>query len=315
MDLVRPQVACRRGKLMRNICTAVVAMLAFVGTSFAATINVPGDHATIAAAISASVNGDVINIAAGTYNESSLNPGGKAITIQGTLNGEGTLATTIDAQAAGSVFVMDSGEDAGTIIKHLVVTGGSSDFTGGGINCSSNSSPTITGCLISNNYAEFYGGGIYCDDSNPTITDCTISSNTAAELGGGILYNHSSPTIIIITDCTISDNEAIDGGGIVCSINTSATFTDCNISTNTPNSIDCAAVTIVTTPTATAACCFDGTCITATESDCTTAGGTWLGEGGLCEHCPAPCPADILGNGQVDMLDLLDLLQHWGPCP
>ena len=300
---------------MRSICcTSIVATLTLIGTSFAATINVPGDQPTIAAAISASVNGDVINIAAGTYNESSLNPGGKAITIQGTLNGEGTLATTIDAQAAGSVFVMDSGEDAGTIIKHLVVTGGSSDFTGGGINCSSNSSPTITGCLISNNYAEFYGGGIYCNDSNPTITDCTISSNTADDLGGGILYNHSSPTIIIITNCTISGNEALDGGGIVCSINTSATFTDCNISTNTPNSIDCAAVTIVTTPTATAACCLDGTCITATESDCTTAGGTWLGEGGLCENCPAPCIADIVVNDQVDVHDLMYLLGQWGPC-
>ena len=299
---------------MRYICTAVVAMLTLIGTSFAATINVPGDHATIQGAINASSNGDVIYIAAGTYNEHSLNPNGKAITIEGTSAGDGSLVTTIDAEGGGSVFVMNSDEDAGTIIKYLVVTGGSSSFSGGGINCS-NSSPTITGCLISNNYAEFYGGGIYCNDSNPTITDCTISSNTADDLGGGILYNHSSPTIIIITDCTISDNEAIDGGGIVCSINTSATFTDCNISTNTPNSIDCAAVTIVTTPTATAACCFDGTCITATESDCTTAGGTWLGEGGLCEHCPAPCPADILGNGQVDMLDLLDLLQHWGPCP
>jgi predicted outer membrane repeat protein len=314
MGLVRPQVACRREGLMLHICASIVATLTLIGTSFAATINVPGDHATIAAAISASVNGDVIAIAAGTYYEHSLNPNGKAITIEGTSTGNGSLVTTIDAQGGGSVFVMDSGEDAGTIIKHLVVTGGSSDFTGGGINCS-NSSPTITGCLISNNYAEFYGGGIYCNDSNPTITDCTISSNTADELGGGILYNHSSPTIIIITDCTISGNEAIDGGGIVCSINTSATFTDCNISTNTPNSIDCAAVTIVTTPTATAACCLDGPCITATESDCTTAGGTWLGEGGLCEDCPAPCIADIVVNDQVDIHDLMYLLKQWGPCP
>ena len=32
---------------MRYICTAFVATLALAGTSFAATINVPGDHATI----------------------------------------------------------------------------------------------------------------------------------------------------------------------------------------------------------------------------------------------------------------------------
>ena len=65
-----------------NRIAAVVAglSLAFVGTSatFAATINVPGDYPTIQGAINASSNGDVINIAAGTYNEHSLNTGGKA---------------------------------------------------------------------------------------------------------------------------------------------------------------------------------------------------------------------------------------------
>ena len=54
---------------MRYFCTAVVATLALVGTSFAATINVPGDYALIQDAINASVNGDVINIDAGTYIE------------------------------------------------------------------------------------------------------------------------------------------------------------------------------------------------------------------------------------------------------
>ncbi len=295
---------------MRCICTSIVATLVLAGTAFAVTINVPGDHATIQGAIDASSNGDVIAIAAGTYNEHSLNPNGKAITID---SASGNLDVTIDAQQGGSVFVMNSGEGAGTIIKNLVITGGSYVW-GGGILCD-NSSPTITSCTISDNEAEYYGGGIYCNNSNPTITDCTISTNLANDLGGGILCDNSSPTIIIITDCTISGNEAPDGGGIVCSINTSATITDCNISTNTPNSIDCAAVTIVTTPTATAACCLGGTCITATESDCTTAGGTWLGEGGLCENCPTPCPADILGEGQVDIYDLLYLLEQWGPCP
>ena len=51
---------------MRYICTAVVATLVLAGTSFAATINVPDDHATIQGAINASSDGDVIAIAAGT---------------------------------------------------------------------------------------------------------------------------------------------------------------------------------------------------------------------------------------------------------
>ena len=66
-----------------------------------------GDHATIQSAISASSNGDVIAIAAGTYNEANLNPGGKAITIQGTHNGDGSLATTIDANHDYDAVVAD----------------------------------------------------------------------------------------------------------------------------------------------------------------------------------------------------------------
>ena len=100
-----------------NRIAAVVAglSLAFVGTSttIAATINVPADQPTIAAAISASVNGDVISIAAGTYNEHSLNPNGKAITIG---SASGNLDVTIDAQQGGTVFVIGSGEVAETAL-------------------------------------------------------------------------------------------------------------------------------------------------------------------------------------------------------
>ncbi|MCH2139369.1 MAG: class I SAM-dependent methyltransferase [Phycisphaerales bacterium] len=94
---------------MHRIASVVAGLsLAFVGTSatIAATINVnPGE--SIQAAINASSNGDVINIAAGTYNEYNLNPGGKAITIQGTLNGDGSLATTIDANHDYDAVVAD----------------------------------------------------------------------------------------------------------------------------------------------------------------------------------------------------------------
>ena len=89
---------------MDRIASIVAGLLlAFVGTSatIADTINVPGDYPTIQAAINASSDGDVINIAAGTFNERFLDPWGKAITIQGTLNGDGTLATTIDARQRG----------------------------------------------------------------------------------------------------------------------------------------------------------------------------------------------------------------------
>ena len=85
---------------MNRIAAVVAAVsLAFVGTSatFADTINVPSDHATIQGAIDASSDGDVIAIASGTYYESNLNPNGKAITIG---SASGNLDVTIDAQQA-----------------------------------------------------------------------------------------------------------------------------------------------------------------------------------------------------------------------
>jgi parallel beta-helix repeat protein len=216
----------------RNIMNRIAAViaglsLAFVGTSasISATINVPGDYTLIQDAINASSDGDTIAIAAGTYDEHSINTNNKAITIG---SASGNLDVTIDAQQGGSVFVINSGEGSGTEIKDLVITGGNAT-QGGGIYCRI-SDPIISGCTISDNTAN-EGGGIYCNsNSSPTISNCTITGNTAAARGGGIscLIN-SSPAI---SDCTISDNTANEGGGISF-ISSNPTISNCTISGNT----------------------------------------------------------------------------------
>jgi parallel beta-helix repeat protein len=219
----------------RNIMNRIAAViaglsLAFVGTSasISATINVPGDYTLIQDAINASSDGDTIAIAAGTYDEHSINTNNKAITIG---SASGNLDVTIDAQQGGSVFVINSGEGSGTEIKDLVITGGNAT-QGGGIYCRS-SNPTISGCTIEGNTGS-QGGGIYCYNySDPIISGCTISDNTANE-GGGIYCNsNSSPTI---SNCTITGNTAAArGGGISCLINSSPAISDCTISDNTAN--------------------------------------------------------------------------------
>ena len=220
---------------MNRTATIVAGLsLAFVGTSatYAATINVPGDLPFIYAAINLSVNGDVINIAAGTYYEGNLNPQGKAITIQGTLNGDGTLATIIDAQSGpASVFVFNSGETSGTVIKDLVITRGSA-ILGGGIMCSG--SPTITNCTISNNQAySNSGGGIFINGS-PIITDCTISDNSANWGGGVCVQNPGNPTL---SGCTVSGNTAGNGAGGIF-IAGQLTLSDSCVSMNFPEQIN-----------------------------------------------------------------------------
>ena len=63
------------------------------------------------------------------------------------------------------------------------------------------------------------------------------------------------------------------------------------------------------------ACCVSSGCHNLTETACAGMGGTWLGEGGSCDDCPASCMGDTDGNGVIDIQDLLNMLGNWGPCP
>ncbi|MBG84827.1 MAG: hypothetical protein CMJ40_09815 [Phycisphaerae bacterium] len=263
--------------MMNRIAVGIAGLsMAFLGISqtIAGTINVPGDYALIQDAIDASSNGDVINVAAGTYDEYELNPDGKAITIQGTLNPDGSLATIIDAQQDGSVFVIDSGEGDGTLIKNLLITGGDDNY-GGGIHCR-NSTPIISGCTISDNTA-YSGGGIYSYFSIPTISNCTISGNTA-DYGGGGIYLVGSP---IISGCTISGNTAgVFGGGIAGLGNSNPIISNSQICGNEANQIS----------------------------------GGYADAGGntVADECPADdCEGDLDGNQVVDIEDLLLVISGW----
>lgn len=74
------------------------------------------------------------------------------------------------------------------------------------------------------------------------------------------------------------------------------------------------------------ACCLgDATCQELRESDCATIGGVWKGPDSICgdfdqngfdDACESSsCPHDIDNDGMVGIVDFLDLLANWGPCP
>ena len=301
---------------MRRIVAVVVGLsLAMAGTSatIADTINVPADQPTIEAAITASASGDVILIAAGTYYEANLTTRGRAITVQGTLNEDGSLATTIDAQQGGRVFRIGTNEGSGTVIRDLIITGGS-EFRGGGIYCFL-TSPTIRNCTITDNSAQngsgIYsrgvsptiidcritnnswngdqgdGAGIYLQDSLGTISGCTISGNTVTTQffggrGGGIYCTGGSPTI---TGCTISNNSAAGlfagGGGIASESGSVPIISKSELCGNQPNQIN---------------------------GDYDDAGGNTV-----ADECPAEksCPGDVNLDGLVDAADLGVLIAEW----
>ncbi|MDP7088019.1 MAG: right-handed parallel beta-helix repeat-containing protein, partial [Phycisphaerales bacterium] len=178
-------------------------VLALCGVAGAATWTVdddgPADFNNIQDAVEAASNSDEVIVAPGTYTgtgDEVVDMKGRAITLRASGTAEETI---IDGEGQRRVVYCSSGEDADTVIEGFTITGGS-DSHGGGVYCN-NSSPTISGCTISNNTANYSGGGIYCTGtgSNPSISDCTISNNTATSdgdygYGGGGIYCTGSST-------------------------------------------------------------------------------------------------------------------------
>ena len=163
---------------------------------------------SIQEAIDASLTGATITVLPGTYYESGISYGGKALTVTGTdPTDAGVVEDTVVAGGAqGSVFVF-SGEGADSVLSGLTVTNGQARF-GAGIYVL-DASPTITHCRITGNLATYpdyaNGGGLYFVLSDSIVSDCVISNNGATGDGGGIFAYASELTV---TRTVISRNAA-----------------------------------------------------------------------------------------------------------
>ncbi len=213
--------------------------------SEAATIRVPGNYATIQAAIDAAGTGDVIEVSPGTYSNAGnrdIDFRGKAITVR---SANGPASTIINCGAASGQeshrgFYFHSGERSGSVLSGFTIRSGrvfgsqipsstsswsrsASHPIGGGIYCEF-SSPTITDCIITDCGAEV-GGGIGSVGgapmiSNSTIRQCTAGGFGSASTGGrGGAIGLIGLTGAMIVNCIVEDNAAYNGsfgGGIYC---------------------------------------------------------------------------------------------------
>ncbi|MDP6158963.1 MAG: hypothetical protein QGI74_08820 [Phycisphaerales bacterium] len=143
------------------------------------TVQVPGDYATIQAAIDDVPTGSIIQVGPGVYSE-QIDFGGRSLSLYGS----GAEETIIDAQQQGTVVTLMDGETS--IIEGFTITGG---YMTTGSAFRINGDPAISDCIIRDNIAT----SNYCilSTGNPVIS--------------GTLLCHNDPNVIGIT--------WVDGGG------------------------------------------------------------------------------------------------------
>ncbi|MCP4709875.1 MAG: hypothetical protein GY869_14730, partial [Planctomycetes bacterium] len=98
-------------------------------------------------------------------------------------------------------------EDPNCRLAGFTITGGNVPGGGGGIR-GLWTEATVANCIIKNNTAGKYGGGIHSVNGN--IDSCIIYGNTAGMDGGGIAYSDGK-----IANCLVYGNLGASGSGIV----------------------------------------------------------------------------------------------------
>lgn len=184
-------------------------------------LSVPSSYATIQAAITAATNGDIIQLAVGTYTENiTIN---KQITIQGA-DKTTTIIKSVANASTPTIQLTDG--SSGTTISNVTVQ------------CRVTTLST-TGSGNANNS----DSGIYIyttnTSTNPYISNLTFSNLVVKNSSNGICFNNKKSNNILISYCVIEKNE---GSGVRIATNTEYidgfTLDHCTIQNNNLNAIN-----------------------------------------------------------------------------
>ena len=139
--------------------------------------------------------GTTLNMTGGVISNNTATTYGAGIHLfSGTFNMTGgEIKNNTASSDGGAIWI---GQWGNTTFANAKITGNQAN-NGGGIfiGDTNGSTHTMTGCTISSNIAETYGGGIYLDSGTLTINSSTISGNTAEQTNGNDIWKGMSANL------------------------------------------------------------------------------------------------------------------------
>jgi len=220
-----------------------------------------GDVPTLQAAVDAASNGDLIELADGSYS----GPGNRDVVVTGKavllFSASGNPEQcTIDCENQGRAFHFESCPEHTSVLNGMTLangwaTGSPPGDSGGALLCQG-SSLLISHCRITGSQADGPGGGLSADSASVEIRDSVVDDNTALGSGGGAFFAHSTVTIsngtfegntasgsgggmaldggtASLSESAVLDNASLDeGGGLLLTGGVSAAITACTVAGN-----------------------------------------------------------------------------------
>ena len=153
------------------------------------------------------VDGDTILLEAGDFPvEATIDLRGRAITIRGTVDGQGEPTTRLIGAGSTGIFVCRTGEGPGTVLEDLLIRDGDIDLGAGLL--VDRASPTVRRVDFIDNRASVFGGAVavFGEESSPLFEACRFEGNSADLVGGGCL--NGTDSTVLYRGCFWAGNTA-----------------------------------------------------------------------------------------------------------
>jgi hypothetical protein len=217
----------------------VVSLLVFAAAVRGGTISVDArgaaDFRSLAAAVEAAHDGDVIVVAPGTHiggGNRNVVINGKVLTIRSRdPNDPAVAAATIincqgRAESPHRAFEIAADTGGSLTLEGLTIINGYHLASGGAVACEGGTLHARN-CTFAHNTVQWWGGAVYCEDGQATFEGCTFSDNISEAMHGGALFGTDSA--LEATSCTFERNT----GGAIENHGSTLTVSGCVFQENT----------------------------------------------------------------------------------